>query len=276
MFNYRFELENSTVALFILRLTLCRATRLSIKPRKGLCVHSSFLCRKSCFLIPLTVFNWFDAGGDASGSVKCPAAENTSNLSEKQYKGFPGSSTMHYSGFPQMTAGHEESANYGAASFLHSKGMLSASTPSVEWKSGPTGNSSSPFEASGDELLPDRGSPLRSLDFSGGCQRRQVPELTRGVKCVRGAARATVQQLYGQMYDLEALAVELDRANIDDLDPGDFDRSYHHGKRFAVGDLGRKLLLIVVREKLEVRPFGEVKVQLHWLFVVSGFFKGTH
>ncbi|CDJ46615.1 hypothetical protein, conserved [Eimeria brunetti] len=71
-------------------------------------------------------------------------------------------------------------------------------------------------------------------------------------KSVRGAPRATVQQLYGQTYDLEALALSIDAAPIDALDPGGFDRAYAQGKRFAVGDLGRKLLLVVVREKLEV------------------------
>ena len=79
--------------------------------------------------------------------------------------------------------------------------------------------------------------------------------MRRGGKSIRGAPRATVQQLYGQTYDLEALALELDATHIDDIDPGGFDRNYSQGKRFAVGDLGRKLLLVVVREKLEVNQY---------------------
>ncbi|PHJ18723.1 hypothetical protein CSUI_007441, partial [Cystoisospora suis] len=46
---------------------------------------------------------------------------------------------------------------------------------------------------------------------------RCITELTRGNRCIRGAPRATVQQLYGQTYDLEALALEIDRTSLDAL-----------------------------------------------------------
>lgn len=206
-----------------------------------------------------------DARGDALGSPK----GDDIDMSEKDEKGLPGNAGMQYSGISPVPVGYNEATEYAGAPLLQSKGLLPLSTPPVEWRSAATETSASPFDGSGDELLHDRESPIVTLDSAGGCQRRQVPELTRGVKCVRGAARATVQQLYGQMYDLEALAVELDRANIDDLDPGDFDRSYHQGKRFAVGDLGRKLLLIVVREKLEVRQFWGCRARDALVYVIS-------
>lgn len=82
---------------------------------------------------------------------------------------------------------------------------------------------------------------------------RCITELTRGNRCIRGAPRATVQQLYGQTYDLEALALEIDRTSLDALDTGEIRRDYYPGVKFPVGDLGRKLLLIAVREKMEVR-----------------------
>ncbi|PFH34820.1 hypothetical protein BESB_068530 [Besnoitia besnoiti] len=88
---------------------------------------------------------------------------------------------------------------------------------------------------------------------------RCITELTKGNRCIRGAPRATVQQLYGQTYDLEALALEIDRTSLDAMDTGEIRRDYYPGVKFPVGDLGRKLLLIAVREKMEAGTCGQLK-----------------
>ncbi|CBZ51699.1 conserved hypothetical protein [Neospora caninum Liverpool] len=88
---------------------------------------------------------------------------------------------------------------------------------------------------------------------------RCITELTKGNRCIRGAPRATVQQLYGQTYDLEALALEIDRTSLDAMDTGEIRREYYPGVKFPVGDLGRKLLLIAVREKMEAGTCGQLK-----------------
>ncbi|KAL8272626.1 hypothetical protein Esti_003414 [Eimeria stiedai] len=146
--------------------------------------------------------------------------------------------------------GGTQSSNTGSGDSKSCETNSSSSSNSSNSNSGSSNSSSS---SSGGVEGESSGAPCSCVG------ERQLPQLTNGVRCVRGAPRATVQQLYGQIYDLKALALQLDCVQLDQLDPGNFDRTYRYGKSYAVGDLGRKLLLVVVREKLEARACGQLK-----------------
>ncbi|EPR59360.1 hypothetical protein TGME49_285250 [Toxoplasma gondii ME49] len=139
-------------------------------------------------------------------------------------------------------------------------------SPGIAAEASCSGSLAAPDEAS---VLPSRTTGTTSSSDSGDAHSeggdgseggdRCITELTKGNRCIRGAPRATVQQLYGQTYDLEALALEIDRTSLDAMDTGEIRRDYYPGVKFPVGDLGRKLLLIAVREKMEAGTCGQLK-----------------